>query len=102
MSKPTRSEKRILKHGFFLDRDVTVRAAKQRMVTVRKEHPCAIGPLVGRDDCAIPIGARALTESLKKLRDLPDETTVFPGHGPETTIGIEKRTNYFLRRSSRP
>ena len=56
---------------------------------------------VGRTD--LPGGsARALTESLKKLRDLPDETTVFPGHGPETTIGIEKRTNYFLRRSSRP
>ena len=26
----------------------------------------------------------------------PDETTVFPGHGPETTIGHEKRTNAYL------
>ena len=27
--------------------------------------------------------------SLKKLAQLPPETRVFPGHGPETTIGIE-------------
>ena len=27
---------------------------------------------------------------------LPDDTVVHPGHGPSTTIGIEKRTNPFL------
>lgn len=27
---------------------------------------------------------------------LPDETVVYPGHGPETTIGEEKLTNPFL------
>jgi glyoxylase-like metal-dependent hydrolase (beta-lactamase superfamily II) len=27
---------------------------------------------------------------------LPDETRVLPGHGPETTIGEERRTNPFL------
>ena len=32
----------------------------------------------------------------EKLWPLPDETTVLPGHGPATTIGIEKRTNPFL------
>jgi hydroxyacylglutathione hydrolase len=31
----------------------------------------------------------------KKLFLLPDDVTVFPGHGPETTIGYEKRTNPF-------
>ncbi len=31
-----------------------------------------------------------------KLWPLPDETTVLPGHGPETTIGEEKATNPFL------
>jgi glyoxylase-like metal-dependent hydrolase (beta-lactamase superfamily II) len=31
-----------------------------------------------------------------KLFDLPDETFVFPGHGPITTIGNEKRTNPFV------
>ena len=28
---------------------------------------------------------------------LPDETIVFSGHGPETTIGHERRHNSFLR-----
>ena len=32
----------------------------------------------------------------EKLWPLPDETTVFPGHGPATKIGIEKQTNPFL------
>lgn len=27
---------------------------------------------------------------------LPDETTVYCGHGPKTTIGVEKKTNYIL------
>jgi hydroxyacylglutathione hydrolase len=31
----------------------------------------------------------------EKLFILPDETTVWPGHGPETTIGFEKQTNPF-------
>lgn len=31
-----------------------------------------------------------------KLWPLPDETTVFPGHGPTTTIGEEKRTNPYV------
>jgi hydroxyacylglutathione hydrolase len=31
-----------------------------------------------------------------KLWPLPDGTRVFPGHGPETTIGREKRENPFI------
>jgi hydroxyacylglutathione hydrolase len=31
----------------------------------------------------------------KKLFTLPDDVVVFPGHGPETTIGYEKKTNPF-------
>jgi glyoxylase-like metal-dependent hydrolase (beta-lactamase superfamily II) len=31
-----------------------------------------------------------------KLWPLPDNTVVYPGHGPATTIGHEKRTNPFL------
>ncbi|MDD5312559.1 MAG: MBL fold metallo-hydrolase [Dehalococcoidia bacterium] len=32
-----------------------------------------------------------------KLYVLPDNTVVYPGHGPETTIGREKRGNPFIR-----
>jgi glyoxylase-like metal-dependent hydrolase (beta-lactamase superfamily II) len=31
-----------------------------------------------------------------KLWPLPDNTVVYPGHGPVTTIGNEKRTNPFV------
>jgi glyoxylase-like metal-dependent hydrolase (beta-lactamase superfamily II) len=31
-----------------------------------------------------------------KLWPLPDETVVYPGHGPATTVGHERRTNPFL------
>jgi glyoxylase-like metal-dependent hydrolase (beta-lactamase superfamily II) len=36
----------------------------------------------------------------KKLYILPDETVVFPGHGPSTTIGEEKAENQFVRVNS--
>ena len=32
-----------------------------------------------------------------KLVTLPDETIVLPGHGPQTTIGAERKYNPFLR-----
>jgi len=32
----------------------------------------------------------------EKLFVLPDETVVYPGHGPETRVGEEKRNNPFL------
>ncbi|MDH7477336.1 MAG: MBL fold metallo-hydrolase [Candidatus Bathyarchaeota archaeon] len=35
--------------------------------------------------------------SLKKLAALPDHFVVYPGHGPTTTIGEEKRNNPFLK-----
>jgi len=31
-----------------------------------------------------------------RLLVLPDETKVIPGHGPQTTIGRERRSNPFL------
>ena len=38
-----------------------------------------------------------LMDSIKnKLMTLPDETIVYPGHGPSTTIGEERRGNPFL------
>ena len=34
--------------------------------------------------------------SLHRLMELPDGTAVYPGHGPATTIGEEKRNNPWL------
>ncbi len=33
-----------------------------------------------------------------RLLALPDETRILPGHGPETTIGAERKSNPFLQR----
>lgn len=51
---------------------------------------------IGRTD--IPGGnMEALLTSIRdQLLVLPDETTVFPGHGPATTIGEERKENPFL------
>ena len=39
-----------------------------------------------------------LMDSLQtKLMGLPDDTIVYPGHGPDTTIGTERRGNPFLQ-----
>lgn len=51
---------------------------------------------IGRSDLA---GGNLwqLIKSIKgKLLKLPDETTVFPGHGDATTIGFEKDSNPYL------
>jgi glyoxylase-like metal-dependent hydrolase (beta-lactamase superfamily II) len=37
-----------------------------------------------------------MQNSLRKLKRLPDYFKVYPGHGPATTIGEEKRVNPFL------
>ncbi|MBN1456357.1 MAG: MBL fold metallo-hydrolase [Sedimentisphaerales bacterium] len=52
---------------------------------------------VGRSD--FPGGnSELLINSIKtKLLNLPDNTRVCTGHGPETTIGKEKQFNQFLR-----
>lgn len=51
---------------------------------------------IGRSD--LPGGnGRDLIEGIrKKLFVLPDDVTVIPGHGPQTTIGDEKLYNPFL------
>lgn len=38
-----------------------------------------------------------MEKSLRRLAQLPDDTLVYPGHGPRTTIGREKKNNPFLR-----
>ncbi|SDL68147.1 Glyoxylase, beta-lactamase superfamily II [Catalinimonas alkaloidigena] len=52
---------------------------------------------IGRTD--LPGGDhQTLLNSIRSdLFSLPDETVVYPGHGPETTIGHEKKYNPFCR-----
>lgn len=52
---------------------------------------------IGRTD--LPGGDMGiLMQGIKgKLLTLPDSTVVYPGHGPATTIGAERRSNPFLR-----
>ena len=52
---------------------------------------------VGRVD--LPGGSmEVLMRSIEeRLMTLPDETTVYPGHGPQTTIGNERASNPFLQ-----
>ncbi|MBC8314365.1 MAG: MBL fold metallo-hydrolase [Bacteroidales bacterium] len=52
---------------------------------------------IGRTD--LPSGNyNLLIESIQeKLLTLPDNTIVYPGHGPETSIGHERKYNPFIR-----
>lgn len=52
---------------------------------------------VGRTDLPGGDPAQLIRSIEQELLSLPDETVVYPGHGPATTIGAERRTNPFLR-----
>ncbi len=51
---------------------------------------------VGRTD----IPGASMSQLISNIKDqllvLPDDTQVLPGHGPATTIGVERRTNPFI------
>jgi hydroxyacylglutathione hydrolase len=50
---------------------------------------------IGRTDLPGGDFNTLITSIHQKLFTLPDDVTVYPGHGAETTIGSEKRTNPF-------
>jgi hydroxyacylglutathione hydrolase len=51
---------------------------------------------VGRTD--LPGGdSRILHSSLERIAQLPDDTAIFPGHGPATAMEREKQVNFFLQ-----
>jgi hydroxyacylglutathione hydrolase len=71
-------------------------------VMFRGEDLCFSGDVLFRDSIGrtdLPGGSMA--QMMASLRDkvltLPDELTVLPGHGPETTIGRERARNPYLR-----
>lgn len=51
---------------------------------------------IGRYDFPHSNGHLLLTGIKTKVLTLPSDTVVYPGHGPTTTIGHEKRTNPFV------
>ncbi len=52
---------------------------------------------IGRTDLPGGNHQQLLNSIRQQLYTLPDDTIVYPGHGPETTIGYEKQTNPFIR-----
>ncbi|WP_423779164.1 MBL fold metallo-hydrolase, partial [Algoriphagus aquimarinus] len=70
-------------------------------------HQCIAGDTlfrgsIGRTD--LPGGDHELLLSKIKsqLFTLPEETVIYPGHGPETTIAFEKTHNPFVGKNARP
>lgn len=62
---------------------------------------CLFAGSVGRTDLPL-CDPHALVQSLGRFTALPAETVVYPGHGPATTVGEERRTNPFLTGALRP
>jgi glyoxylase-like metal-dependent hydrolase (beta-lactamase superfamily II) len=71
-------------------------------VAINEQPPFVIGGDVlfaggiGRFDFPGGDGLLLVAGIRSKLFDLPDETRVYPGHGPETTIGLERRRNPYV------
>jgi glyoxylase-like metal-dependent hydrolase (beta-lactamase superfamily II) len=55
---------------------------------------------IGRTDLPLSDPA-AMEESLARICALDGDTAVQPGHGPSTTIGVERATNPFLTGAAR-
>jgi glyoxylase-like metal-dependent hydrolase (beta-lactamase superfamily II) len=61
---------------------------------------CLFAGSVGRTDLPLASGPE-LARSLQRIAELGDDVKVYPGHGPATTIGHERRYNPFLNGSAR-
>jgi hydroxyacylglutathione hydrolase len=69
----------------------------------QKEHAVALvgdtlfAGSIGRHDFPTSDGPALMRSIHEQLLTLPDDTRVLPGHGPQTTVGQERRSNPFLR-----
>ena len=53
---------------------------------------------IGRTDLPGGNYAQLINAINNKLMTLPDDVIVYPGHGPETSIGYEKQNNPYLKK----
>ena len=56
---------------------------------------------IGRTDFPGASYEQIMTSIFEQLLTLPDDTPVYPGHGPDTTIGMERKVNPFVKDWSR-
>jgi glyoxylase-like metal-dependent hydrolase (beta-lactamase superfamily II) len=61
---------------------------------------CLFAGSIGRTDLPFS-NPPDLAVSLEKISSLPAETIVYPGHGMDTTIGEERKSNPFLNGTAR-
>jgi glyoxylase-like metal-dependent hydrolase (beta-lactamase superfamily II) len=77
--------------------------APGHLVFIQHEQKLVIGGdvlfqgSIGRTDLPGGDYDTLLTSIKTQLYTLPDDYVVYPGHGPSTTIGAEKRSNPFVR-----
>lgn len=57
---------------------------------------CVFQGSIGRTDLPGGDFQTLMTSIRTRILDLPDETRLYTGHGPETTVGHERATNPFL------
>jgi glyoxylase-like metal-dependent hydrolase (beta-lactamase superfamily II) len=77
---------------------VVLFAERERKVFV---GDCLFAGSIGRTDLPGGSSEQLMDSLLNKIAPLGDDVTVYSGHGPETTIGHERRTNPFLTGSYR-
>lgn len=61
---------------------------------------CLFAGSIGRTDLPFS-NPPQLAATLEKIAALPEDTVVYPGHGVETTIGEERKSNPFLNGTAR-
>ena len=71
-----------------------------------RRRSCSRATRCSSDRSAGPICGAARSRSIEasireRLFSLPDDTLVVPGHGPETTVGVEREENPFVRHAAR-
>jgi glyoxylase-like metal-dependent hydrolase (beta-lactamase superfamily II) len=90
--------------GFDLEvREVPGHSAGHVIFVWKKNTPCLVfvGDVifqgsVGRTDFYDGDMDQLTAGIREKVFDLPDDTVLLPGHGPTTTVGIEKETNPYV------